>query len=232
MEYLRPIMEIERTDRDDVFRKSSKFDRPDFGNNIPFELFSALSNLHLSHKQDQEKEENDSYPHETQQIEDGTEENNDDTNEDNQDETTEGRVEYDTEREDSGQKESTEGEEPPNSDDHEEAKKLVHHDTITIDAKTVSENPQDSQERRVPAEFEVQLRHSKSIEEQVIDTKQDQDLITEKEEEKVRRKSIDKTLHEESQKDHSIINASDDHSKVESPIEKVEETPKDQTLKE
>ena len=48
----------------------------------------------------------------------------------------------------------------------------------------MTENPPDSQERVIPQEFEVRLRHSRSIEEQVINTIQDQDLIQEREEAK------------------------------------------------
>lgn len=47
---MKPIIDIERADRDDVFKKSNKFDRsgPDYGQNIPFELISALNSLQLS----------------------------------------------------------------------------------------------------------------------------------------------------------------------------------------
>lgn len=159
-------MDIERLDRDDVFRKSNKFDRPDFGNNIPFELFSALSSLHMSHKQEQEKQ--DSYPHEEQ-----------DFKTDDHDEDHEGEAE---ELED--KKPDTETE----TDIQEEEIEEKHHDKaqdeVTIDTKTVTENPPDSQERVVPQEFEVRLRHSRSIELQVIETRQDQDLIQEREEAK------------------------------------------------
>jgi hypothetical protein len=52
--YYKDIIEIERPDRDDVFRKSTKFDRPDYGN-IPYEIFSVLSNMHQTQTQSREE---------------------------------------------------------------------------------------------------------------------------------------------------------------------------------
>lgn len=228
MEYLEPIIEIERPTRDDVFRKSNKFDRPDFGSNIPFELFSALSNLHMSHKQDQEKDddkdEEAEYPHENQHIDDGTEGDFEDANDGANLEDTQGtekvQDKVDTEEESSDSKGDTT--QTTKSEGNEDGKKLMHHDTVTIDAKTVSENPPGNQERRVPAEFEVQLKHSMSIEEQVIDTKQDHDLIDEKEEERIRKSSTDKSSQDESLKDQHSANTSEEQSKDKSPAEPAE----------
>lgn len=170
--YLNPILDIERADRDDVFRKSNKFDRPDFGNNIPFELFSALTSLHMSHKQDAEKEEKDNFNH--------------DDNDYKHDEHDDQDNEHDGEGSDGEKKEDTlEISEPVKHDKT--------HDEVTVDTKTVTENPPDSQERVVPQEFEVRLKHSKSIEEQVIETRQDNDLIQEREEHKHQKEETEKT---------------------------------------
>ena len=58
--YLKPILDIERLDRDDVFKKSNKFDRPDFGNQIPFELFSAFTAPYLQ-KQEADKDDDNGF---------------------------------------------------------------------------------------------------------------------------------------------------------------------------
>lgn len=52
--YYKEILEIEKPERDDVFRKSTKFDRPDYGN-IPYEIFSVLSNMHQTQSQSKEE---------------------------------------------------------------------------------------------------------------------------------------------------------------------------------
>jgi len=169
--YLKPILDIERSDRDDVFRKSNKFDRPDFGNNIPFELFSALSNLHLhKQEQEQEKEDKETYPHEEQDFKSGEEEGDLDESPEEIDKKTD----------------STEVQEIV-LEKHDKS-----HDEVTVDIKTLTQNPPDSQERAVPQEFEVRLKHSRSIEEQVIETRQDQDLIQEREETKHLKEEEDK----------------------------------------
>jgi hypothetical protein len=173
--YLKPILDIERTDRDDVFRKSNKFDRPDFGNNIPFELFSALTSLHMSQKHDKdekdgkdEKDDNDAF------VSDENEYKTDDHEEGEAEHAeNEGEAAKTAENENAGQ------EELPEVPHHDKE-----HDEVTIDLKTTAENPPDSQERVVPQEFEVRLKHSKSIDEQVIETRQDNDLIEEREEAK------------------------------------------------
>lgn len=171
--YLGPIIDIERTDRDDVFRKSTKFDRPDFGSNIPFELFSALSSLHMSHKQDQDKDDKDAYPHENQEIEHEEHEGDDHVGEGHNPE------DFFSKKPEDDVEEKQDEEEEVHDHPH-------HHDTVVIDEKTTTENPPDSQERKVPSELEVRLQHRKSIEDQVIETKQDMDLIEEREQSKHR----------------------------------------------
>lgn len=119
----------------------------------------------MSHKQDQEKEEKDSYPNEDQDFKG-----------DDQEEEGEGN-------QTDGDKKEQEAEAP------KEIIEEKHHDKsedeVTIDVKTVSQNPPDSQERVVPQEFEVRLKHQKSIEDQVIETRQDQDLLQEREDAKL-----------------------------------------------
>ena len=159
-------MDIERPDRDDVFRKSNKFDRPDFGNNIPFELFSALTSLHMSQKQ--EKEDKDAFASDENEYKTDGNEEGDAEHIDN-----DGEAEKPDETEIVGQ------EELPETPHHEKDQ-----DEVTVDLKTTAENPPGSQERVVPQEFEVRLKHSKSIDEQVIETRQDNDLIQEREEAK------------------------------------------------
>lgn len=150
-----------------MFRKSNKFDRPDFGNNIPFELFSALTSLHMSQKQDKdEKDDKDAFGSDEQEYK--------------TDDQEEGATEHDQDDGEKGEETETVGqEELPEVPHHEKE-----HDAVTVDPKTTAENPPDSQERVVPQEFEVRLKHSKSIDEQVIETRQDNDLIQEREEAK------------------------------------------------
>jgi hypothetical protein len=235
MEYLKPIQDIERLDRDDVFRKSTKFDRPDFGSNIPFELFSALSSLHMSHKQTHDKDEDkdddkDVYPHQNQDIEEAGEDTDHNEAHDGTEEDGESAQKNDADKHspESGD-DSTNPHDESSGDVATEVKKHEHHDTVTVDAKTVSENPPGSQEKTVPAEFEVRLKHSKSIDEQVIDTKQDNDLIAEREESNLRRKSIDQTPHEDAPKDPSLTESSENQSKDKSPADSAEAMLKDTT---
>lgn len=168
--YLKPIIDIERPDRDDVFRKSNKFDRPDFGNNIPFELFSALTSLHMSHKQEADKDDKEDKAEKDDLYNDAA-----DFKDEDHDAEGEGPQ---------SEEKSEENETETVTQPTEEVKHDRSHDEVTVDVKTVSENPPDSQERVVPQEIEVRLKHSKSIEEQVIETRQDQDLIQEREEAK------------------------------------------------
>lgn len=148
--YLKPIIEIERTDRDDVFRKSTKFDRPDYGSNIPFELFSALSNLHIAHKT---QESESGYPQENQDL------NNEDGQEEEKHEGDQGT--HETEATEDGQR----APEPHEGEKNEQTK----------------EHDKEATGVNLPTEFSMLLRHQHSIEEQVIETKQDNDLANEME---------------------------------------------------
>lgn len=130
--YLKPIIDIERTDRDDVFKKSNKFDRPDFGSNIPFELYSALTNLQLSNREHDSNIAATDSNHVEQQESDTTDTNHD--------------------------------------DDHAEES----------DANKTTEDQGKSEEKNL-SEFSYMLKHQRSLEEQVIETKQDNDLAEEME---------------------------------------------------
>lgn len=81
-EYLKPIIDIERADRDDVFKRSNKFDRPDFGSNLPFELFNALANLQMNRGQNNQTHEDNNDDNNEADHTDGTEhdENTEDRN--------------------------------------------------------------------------------------------------------------------------------------------------------
>jgi hypothetical protein len=226
MKYLKPILDLERPERDDVFRKATKFDRPDFGSNIPFELFSALTNLH---QKDQDKEEDETEKDtDLQEAQDGDVEDVEDAIQDStRDEIADGQEKsYPEKQSPEGNSDSGSGDHNivSTSNDSEDDKKHEHHDKVTRDEKTMSENPVETQECRVPAEFEVMLKHSKSIDEQVIQTIQDQDLIEEREQEKVRRNSIDKTSSlEGSQSDQSPTNPSEKLSDEKSQADAAED---------
>lgn len=234
IEYLRPILDIEKPERDDVFRKATKFDRPDFGSNIPFELFSALSNLHQKDKQKEEAEEEEeteknTYPDQYQEIQDETEDaNQDSTQAETKEDPEEGLDKTDLKsQEGSGDSVNQQTE---STTSNEGATKHEHHDKVTIDEKTMSGDVSDIQERRVPAEFEVQLKRSQSIDEQVIETKQDHDLIEEREMEKVRKNSQDKiSPQEDSHTEQTPATSSEDKLKDQSPAEPTEIKPQEHT---
>lgn len=155
-EYLKPIIDVERSDRDDVFRKSSKFDRPDFGSNIPFELFTALANLQMDRNAN-------NHIHEETPA-DAIEGNDGDENAEGTEETAEevnlpevlvASVGDDVKVEDST------SEDQASSSDH---------------------NPPAKEQLTLPREVDMVLKHQKSIEEQIITTNQDEDLIKENQE--------------------------------------------------
>jgi hypothetical protein len=105
--YYREIFEIEKPERDDVFRKSIKFDRPDYGNNIPYELFSVLTNMH--HSQSQSKEELE------RQTEDTSKETNQDFWGEGSEEKAESNIqvhEPESEQHSSGEGKAAHGEKP------------------------------------------------------------------------------------------------------------------------
>lgn len=134
---MKPIIEIERPDRDDVFRKSNKPDRPNYGSNMPFELFSALANMHLN---------------QTRQSE-----SNEEAHEDNQGTT--------------------------DATDNTEAHETDNANQETAEQTETEGNSETKHEEHappaVPNEFAVRLQHKKSLDEQVIETKQDNDLSDE-----------------------------------------------------
>lgn len=175
-EYLKPILDIERTDREDVFRKSSKFERQDYGNNLPIELFSALTNLQMARNN---REQHTSDNVDNAEVNDNDEANNEGTEE---------------------------GEDVRNASAdflsnllHSAASSEVKHEEESTEEQSQPEtlvlvpsnsdnsnphNPEPKEQLPLPREFDMVLQHQKSIEEQVITTAQDKDLIQERAEEK------------------------------------------------
>lgn len=72
--YLKEIIEIEKPDRDDVFKKSMKFDRPDYSSHIPFEIFNALNRLHNMNQNQKDTSDDNKQPAITEDAHDDGEE--------------------------------------------------------------------------------------------------------------------------------------------------------------
>lgn len=164
--YLKPIIDIERPDRDDVFRKSNKFDRsgPDYGQNIPFELISALNSLQLS-KDHLDRLNNKS--------------DNDNDN-DNNDELTENDGILGDQKDD----EAVESIETTETLDVSEPVITTSTTDAAESLQKQAGNSDDKEEHPTKPlwdEFTTQLRHQKSLGDQVIETKQDHDLEKEME---------------------------------------------------
>ena len=167
MGYLKPIIDIERVDRDDVFKKSNKFDRsgPDYGQNIPFELISALNSLQLSKD------------HHIRLS------NKSDHDNDNTDEL----IENDGILGDHKEDETVDSIETTETLDAVESKEPVITTTTTDAAESLIKQTEGSEEKEEHPtkplwdEFTTRLKHQKSMDEQVIDTRQDRDLEKEME---------------------------------------------------